>query len=92
MKKFIGLLILGLASASVGLAQDSMKNENPAMKMEKKSEKKPTADRRPPARPSARATRPFRPPPTTTHPAAACRGKVFRACGWEIPCRGRDGS
>jgi len=46
MKKFMGLMILGLASASVALAQEPTKIEESKMQaqMEKKSEMKPSAD------------------------------------------------
>ena len=42
MKKFLGLMILGIVSATVGLAQKPMKPEE--SKMEMKSEMKPTQD------------------------------------------------
>ena len=42
MKKFIGLMILGAASASVNLAQEPTKTQE--SKMEMKSEMKPSAD------------------------------------------------
>lgn len=44
MKKIIGLMILGMAAASINLAQDSMKTTDSKMKMEMKSEMKPTSD------------------------------------------------
>ena len=42
MKKFIGIMILGLASASVGVAQEPTKVEISKTQMEEKSEMKPT--------------------------------------------------
>lgn len=43
MKKVLGLMILGIASASVGFAQDTVKSEDSkAMQTEMKSEQKPT--------------------------------------------------
>lgn len=42
MKKILGLMILGIASASVGLAQETPKAKDSKMEMEMKSEMKPT--------------------------------------------------
>ncbi|MCY7377621.1 MAG: DUF4920 domain-containing protein [Pyrinomonadaceae bacterium] len=44
MKKFLGLMILGMASASVGLAQETMKPTESKMQMEGKAEMKPSSD------------------------------------------------
>ena len=44
MKKFITLMILGIASASVGFAQDTVKPEDSKMQTEMKSEKKSSTD------------------------------------------------
>ncbi len=44
MKKFIGLMILGAASASIGFAQETMKHDDSKKQMEMKSEMKPTPD------------------------------------------------
>ena len=42
MKKILGLMILGIASASVGFAQDTVKSEDSKPQMEMNSETKPT--------------------------------------------------
>lgn len=42
MKKFLGLIILGAATASVGLAQETAKPEKAGMKVEAMDEKSPT--------------------------------------------------
>jgi hypothetical protein len=44
MKKILGLMILGLASASIGFAQETMKQDDSKKQMEMKSEMKPTSD------------------------------------------------
>ncbi len=44
MKKFIGLMILSAASASIGFAQETMKQDDSKKPMEMKSEMKPTSD------------------------------------------------
>ena len=44
MKKFIGLMILGAALASIGFAQETMKQDDSKKQMDMKSEMKPTSD------------------------------------------------
>jgi len=44
MKKFLGLVILGMATASVGFAQETPKVEDSKMESEMKSEKKPSQE------------------------------------------------
>jgi hypothetical protein len=44
MRKFLGLMIIGMAAAGSGLAQDSVKTEDSKMQTEKKSEMQPTQD------------------------------------------------
>jgi hypothetical protein len=44
MKKILGLMILGIASTSIGFAQETIKHDDSKKQMEMKSEMKPTSD------------------------------------------------